>query len=268
MDKIQGQIGIAGMDDNGAAEYAAFVEKFEPKLTTDDCYTPEPVYDAVLKFVCRHYGLQPAQTVRPFWPGGDYETFDYPEDCVVVDNPPFSILTDIQRFYMRRKIRFFLFAPGLSVITADAGVTAIVTDVKIIYHNGATVPTAFRTNLSPEICVQTMPELDHTLNAVIRKMREATTRTLPKYRYPENLLHIAFFKRLACQKIPFALQAADAQFVRALDAQRVDRKSIFGGGFLVSAAAAAAAADNTIVYQLSDRERAIVRALGETENAK
>lgn len=28
-------------------EYDAFVEKFTPKKTTDDCYTPPLVYDAV-----------------------------------------------------------------------------------------------------------------------------------------------------------------------------------------------------------------------------
>lgn len=29
------------------SEYDAFVEKFKPKKTTDDCYTPANVYDAV-----------------------------------------------------------------------------------------------------------------------------------------------------------------------------------------------------------------------------
>ena len=31
-------------------EYAAFVEKFKPKKTTDDCYTPPAVYEAVLNY--------------------------------------------------------------------------------------------------------------------------------------------------------------------------------------------------------------------------
>lgn len=35
-------------------EYQAFVNKFEPKLTTDDCYTPENVYEAVKGWVFRH----------------------------------------------------------------------------------------------------------------------------------------------------------------------------------------------------------------------
>ena len=29
-------------------DYDGFMEKFKPRKTTDDCYTPQPVYDAVL----------------------------------------------------------------------------------------------------------------------------------------------------------------------------------------------------------------------------
>lgn len=31
--------------------YEQFVEKFKPKRTTDDCYTPPQVYETVLKWV-------------------------------------------------------------------------------------------------------------------------------------------------------------------------------------------------------------------------
>lgn len=33
-------------------EYQAFVDKFKPKRTTDDCITPDNVYEAVLAWVC------------------------------------------------------------------------------------------------------------------------------------------------------------------------------------------------------------------------
>ena len=37
---------VAEMDRQAAeAEHAAFVEKFKPKLTTDDCYTPANIMD-------------------------------------------------------------------------------------------------------------------------------------------------------------------------------------------------------------------------------
>lgn len=95
--------------------YDQFVDKFKPKLTTDDCYTPAAVYDAVAGWVRKEYKLDQSDFVRPFWPGGDYESYDYPDGCVVVDNPPFSILSKIVRFYDSRKISFFLWAPSLTL---------------------------------------------------------------------------------------------------------------------------------------------------------
>lgn len=38
MAELKGQFGIAGMEDDGAAGYQAFVDKFKPKLTTDDVH--------------------------------------------------------------------------------------------------------------------------------------------------------------------------------------------------------------------------------------
>ena len=80
-------------------EYDAFVEKFKPKKTTDDCYTPALVYEAVADWVEKEYGVQRETFVRPFFPELDYCTFEYPDGCVVVDNPPFSLLSNIIRHY-------------------------------------------------------------------------------------------------------------------------------------------------------------------------
>lgn len=76
-------------------EYQEFLDKFKLKKTTDDCYTPAPVYDAVARYVSEEYGVSPASFVRPFYPGGDYRNEKYPAGCVVVDNPPFSLLAEI-----------------------------------------------------------------------------------------------------------------------------------------------------------------------------
>lgn len=84
------------------AEYAAFVEKFVPKKTTDECYTPALVYEAVRGWAIERYGLQGREIVRPFYPGGDYEHEEYPEGCVVIDNPPFSIISKICAFYQKK----------------------------------------------------------------------------------------------------------------------------------------------------------------------
>lgn len=52
-------------------DYDGFVEKFKPKNTTDDCYTPPAVYEAVLDYVDRNVTpLDGREVVRPFWPGG------------------------------------------------------------------------------------------------------------------------------------------------------------------------------------------------------
>lgn len=37
--------------------YEQFVEKFKPKKTTDDCYTPPLIYDGVADWVCTEYGI-------------------------------------------------------------------------------------------------------------------------------------------------------------------------------------------------------------------
>ena len=98
-------------------DYDAFVAKFKkdaPK-TTDDCYTPQPVYEAVLSWLGERVNLDGRSIVCPFYPGGDYKNEEYPENCVVVDNPPFSILAEIVRFYVAAGIPFFLFAPSLTL---------------------------------------------------------------------------------------------------------------------------------------------------------
>ena len=56
----------------------------------------------MLDNVRKRWGVEEADVVRPFWPGGDFEAFDYPGGCVVVDNPPFTILARIQDFYLGR----------------------------------------------------------------------------------------------------------------------------------------------------------------------
>ena len=98
--------------------YDDFVSKFEPKKTTDDCITPTDVYQIVLNHVHEKCNLQGKQIIRPFFPGGDYENIDYPDNAVVIDNPPFSIITQICRYYINNSIQFFLFAPHLTAFTA------------------------------------------------------------------------------------------------------------------------------------------------------
>lgn len=144
-------------------EYDEFLDKFKIKLTTDDCYTPPVVYDTVLQWAKKKYHISDdTPIVRPFFPGGDYEHYDYPEGCIVVDNPPFSILAQIMDFYAKRAIKCFMFCDmrtcSSSIIRRD-GYTFIATNAQVVYENGAQVNTAFLTNMTPEIAVHTAPDL-------------------------------------------------------------------------------------------------------------
>lgn len=130
-------------------DYDGFVEKFKPKKTTDDCYTPPEVYDIVLSYVRNNCDIEGREIVRPFYPGGDYENFDYPKGCVVIDNPPFSIFIKIIDFYIDRFIDFFLFAPHLTLFSAgNRDLTLVVCGAEIQYENGAIVKTSFATNMT------------------------------------------------------------------------------------------------------------------------
>lgn len=127
--------------------YSDFVAKFEAKLTTDDCFTPAAVYDKVVAFVASTYGEDPATFTRPFWPGEDYTAHDY-AGKVVVDNPPFSCLAKILDYYNERGIKYFLFAPALTVFGHLDRCDIVLINREIIYENGANVKTAFVTNLT------------------------------------------------------------------------------------------------------------------------
>ena len=63
-----------------------------------------------------------------------YENFDYPENSVVVDNPPFSIISKIIRFYNERGIKYFLFAPHLTLFGTNQDYTCIIADAQVIYE--------------------------------------------------------------------------------------------------------------------------------------
>lgn len=248
-------------------EYDAFVEKFKPKLTTDDCYTPQNVYETIRDWAVEHYGLQGAPIVRPFYPGGDYEHETYPDGCVVIDNPPFSILSQICRFYMERGIRFFLFAPALTLFSIAAGTcNYLPIGANVTYENGATVNTAFVTNLGAWK-IETDLKLYSAIKAADDTNRHESAAELPGYIYPDCVLTPATIIKTSRRK-SFKILPEDAVFIRALDAQRERKAAIYGGGFLLSEKAAAekAAAEKAAahVWELSDREKAIVAALGKT----
>ena len=253
-------------DDN--AEYEAFVEKFKPKKTTDDCYTPPIVYDAVRDWACNEYSIDPDCIVRPFYPGGDYEHFEYPEGCVVLDNPPFSILAKICEFYLDRNIPFFLFAPSLTAFSGRSVVMRmnhIICDADIVYENGAVVRTAFVTSFGDGVIAQTAPGLGKAIKDAVDKIKAETRREIPKYTYPDNVLTAAMLQKYSKYGIDFHVRRESCKAISQMDEQKRHKKTIFGGGLLLSDSAAAerAAAERAYAYvwNLSDREREIVEGL-------
>jgi len=247
--------------------YKAFVEKFKPKKTTDDCYTPDLIYEAVAGYVADHYGLDRNNFIRPFWPGADYEKEDY-AGKIVVDNPPFSILAKIRRFYLKNGIKYFIFAPALTIFSAAIEDTAVFAGGKLEYENGAKVRTAFCTNLEPDTLCRTAPELQRRISKAKEKISEEQKKKFPKYQYPDNVVTAAKINTLSDHGVAFSIGRKSARFIRQLDAQKRSKKAIFGSGFLISSKAAAekAAAEKAEVFELSEEEKEIIKQLDASES--
>ena len=230
--------------------YEEFVEKFKPKLTTDDCYTPAVVYGAVADWVAAEYGLNKSQFVRPFYPGGDYEAFDYSDGVVVVDNPPFSILAQIVKYYTAHGIPFFLFAPSLTLFRYGDFCKVLACNASVTYENGAQVNTSFITNLEPhEIRARSAPSLYQVVDVANRANQAETTRTLPKYVYPESVITAAQLQQYSMRGIDFFIPRAESVRISGLDSQKPYKKAIYGCGLLLSEKL-------TADRERADRERA------------
>lgn len=234
-------------------EYEKFVDKFKTKLTTDDCYTPKPVFDAVLEWAVSEYDLGGCNIIMPFYPNGDFENHEYPENGVVIDNPPFSIITKIARFYSDRGIRYFLFAPHLTMFNlhkADRDLCAIVCGASVTYENGAVVSTSFVTNLEPQTFARTAPEL----KLAIEDAGSIDRVSKPKYVYPKTVTSAALMSKLS--RVDVSIPKHEARLVTRLESQKEAKKTIFGGGAIVSEAVAEqlARAANTIEWELAEHE--------------
>lgn len=211
-------------------DYDGFVEKFKPKKTTDDCYTPPDVYETVRQYVFDYYKLdKDTEVVRPFYPGGDYQSVNYSENSVVIDNPPFSILKEIKDYFCKNDIKFFLFAPHLTLFSGrdDESICYIVTDSGITYENGAIVSTSFVTNLD-DCRIRIDPDLKDEL-ANCKKYK-----TIVKKKYPYNVISPGLLSKYIVTNQEVKFYKEDLHFISRLDSQRNEKKAIYGCGFLIS----------------------------------
>ena len=247
-------------------EYQEFLEKFKLKKTTDDCYTPAPVYDAVARYVEETYSISRDKFVRPFYPGGDYQNESYPEGCVVVDNPPFSIMAEILRFYDSKGIKFFLFAPTLTLFSSSSSAgacTALPCTLAVIYENGASVNTSFLTNLEPRsIRFRSAPKLQAMVQEGIDEFTKTLKKQLPKYSYPPHIITSSWVGILSRLGIEFSVPVAESEGISGLDSQKASGKAIYGKGYIVSDRVKAER------WTLSDRELAIIHRLNQQHHEK
>ena len=250
-------------------EYQAFLDKFKLKKTTDDCYTPSVVYEAVASYVVKRYGVKERDFVRPFYPGGDYRNENYPKGCVVVDNPPFSILSEILAFYAEKGIKFFLFAPTLTLFSSSSSsCTALPIAAAVTYENGAQVNTSFLTNLEPKgVRLRSCPELYGAVKTANDDNLRAMRKEMPKYSYDHHVVTSTFVGALSRLGIKFSVPVEESTPISALDAQKEPGKAIYGKGYLVSEQVFAerekAEREKAERWELSDRELAIVAKLSE-----
>lgn len=255
-------------------EYQEFLAKFEAKKTTDDCYTPPCVYEAVADYVAEKYRLDKNNFVRPFVPGGDYKSEKYKLNDIVVDNPPFSILAEIIKYYNEHGIKFFLFAPHLTIFSSSSSSVAscLICGVQITYENGANVNTSFVTNLE-DCAFRSCPRLYRAIKTANDDNLKSKRKELPKYEYPKNVVTSPMIVNFSKYGIDFIVKKDECHFIRQLDSQKESKKGLFGAGYLISnrkkserekaeREKAEREKDNIPeAWELSERELAIIRSL-------
>ena len=135
--------------------------------------------------------------------------------------------------------------------------------------------TSFITSYEANIAAQTAPELTQLVNEKVKEIRQRKTKQLPKYEYPNNVITAAMMQALAGRGVTFKIYQNECRQIRGLDAQKKDKKAIFGSGLLLSEKAAAekaaaekaaaekAAAEKKTVrrYELSEREKTIIKEM-------
>ena len=204
----------------------------------------------------------------------------------MLDNPPFSIISEICEWYTERGIKFFMFAPTLTLLGIARGTMKYVAcGAGVTYENGANVNTSFVTNLGDKKIIASA-ELREIVEEVNKENLRKLHKELPKYSYPDEVLTATMLCYMAAHGTSLEIEEKDTYFIRALDSQKESGKGLFGSGFLLSekatsekatsekaaaekAAAEKAAAEKAAaekvdanIWELSDREKEIVKSLG------
>lgn len=273
------QLTLFGADNSGEAgkkrgrkeifeDYEGYVAKFQeerPK-TTDDTFTPPDVFDAVVGWLRKHGKIaEDTAIVRPFYPGGDFEAADYPDGCAVVDNPPFSILAKIVKWYIARNVPFFLFAPGLTIGYYFRYCNTVIVDANITFENNAKVNVSFVSNMFGDAVAIAAGDLQRTIEACPSQRKEGKKATT--YAYPRNVVTPQMLRNIAGGGGWLEIGRQEVEIIG-----KVGEKNIFGNMMLASTAKAREAkaveakameakARENITLTLSASQQAIVDRL-------
>lgn len=253
------------MNPSSKARKVDFLEKFaNPKeYNTDECYTQLSIMDVVQNYVAETYHLRPSQMCRVFYKGAEFRDIAYPDGVVVVDNPPFSMLTKIVKWFNEEGVDYFLFAPTLTAFSVLPYCGVVITGARICYGNGAYVNTSFVTNLGGKSV---------TIDGSLRKRLLAADRMKkhngahPKYNLPPEVLTPARAAQLAERGNDAFFSEREIRYIRKLKNMK---KPLFGGGVLIKRERACLlmcgisrlSPDNETIF-LSDEEEAWTKQEG------
>ena len=160
-----------------------------------------------------------------------------------------------------RRIPFFLFGPGLTILSCAKYCTAVFINQAITFENGACVKCNFSTNLLGDTVATTAVKLDKAIAACAS---QNTKRRLPKYKYPQEVLSASDFQIMSKGDEDFRVSRKECEIIQNLD---FHKNGLFGDHLLVSKSAAAraavarAAVAKLKIVKLSEREKKIVATL-------
>ena len=153
--------------------------------------------------------------------------------------------------------------------------THIVADATIKYANGAVVKTSFLSNMFGDVKILGDAELCSKFKEINRRDKV----NKPKYKYSKNIATVSGIAWIISRGISIEIDKHHVKHHRCLDSQKKHGKGIFGSGFLLSEQAAAEQAaaeqaaaeqaaaeqaeeENVIEWEISKREREIIKRLG------
>ena len=235
--------------------YEQFIEKFKAKKTTDDCYTPITIYNIVKDFCISEYGIKEENIIRPFKPNGDYINEDY-TNKVVVDNPPFSIFSEIVNYYCDNNIKFFLFCNSLTAnfkLFHTKKVQYLNVALNLTYQNGAIVKTAFCTNLHDnDIFIINKPQLKKDIETENNRLVKANKKTIKKIKHHKNIITPALLNKIS--SVDFNIKYDECCNVRNKDIDGYN--SFFGDAFIINDERAQAQAQAQVQAQVQVQAQA------------